>query len=126
MFTALRRQVVDGEHRNAGGLQRRELGLDRGVAQDADHRVDLARQQDVVVVGMDLIVAPAIDADHGAAQRLDLLGGTIEGLAVPEMLGADHGDADRLAGEAEIRRGGGEAGERRQGACCNNVAQHMG
>ena len=79
-----------------------------------------------MVVGMNLVVAPAIDADDGAAQRLDLLGRTIEGFAVPEMLGPHHGNADGLAGEAEILRGGGEAGERCHGARCDNVAQHMG
>ena len=102
------------------------LGSTDGVAQDADHRVDLARQQDVVVVGMDLIVAPAIDADHRAAQRLDLLDGAVEGFPVPEMLGADDGDADRLAGKGEICRGGREAGERRQRTRRDNAAQHMG
>ena len=94
--------MIDREDRDAGLPQRRELGLDRVVAEDRDDRVDLVGQEDVVVVGVDLVVAPAIDGHDLAAQALDRLGGAVERLAVPEVLRADDGHADALAVERQI------------------------
>ena len=49
-----------------------------------------------MVVGMDLIIAAAIDADHFTTQFLYLFGGAFIGFTIPEVLGANHGDANGL------------------------------
>ena len=102
--------MVDAEHRDAGVFERFELGLDGGVSQDGDDRVDLAGQEHVVVVGMDLVVAAAVSGDRGAAQALHLGNSALERLTIPEMLRADHRNTNRQTLQRQLSHGGGFVG----------------
>ena len=91
--------MVHAEDGNAGVVQLLQLRVDRGVAEDRDDGVDVLSEEDVVVLRVQGVVAVAVGGQHGAAELLDLVDRTLEGLAVPEVLRADDGDADRLARE---------------------------
>ncbi len=47
-----------------------------------------------MVVGMDLIITAAVDANDLATEFLHLLRCAFVGFTIPEVLSANHGDAD--------------------------------
>jgi len=91
--------VVHPEDGDAGVVQLLQLRVDRGVTEDRDDRVDVLREEDVVVLRVQGVVAVAVGGQRRAAELGDLVDRALEGLAVPEVLRSDDRDADGLARE---------------------------